>query len=124
MKSFCFAKRKLQLVAPTIIVAALAVSTQISAQTITTFDAPGAGTAPGQGTVALNISPSGTIVGFTRDANGGRHAFIRSKHGSFTVFDAPGAGAAPGQGTRAYAINAGGTITGFFFDSAAVAHSD
>ena len=43
-----------------IILVALAISTKISAQTITTFDAPGAGTGPVQGTYAFNIDPSGT----------------------------------------------------------------
>src|SRR3954471_12613278 len=119
MKSFYFAKQKLQLLAPTIIVAGLAMSAQIHAQTITTFDAPGAGTGPFQGTSAFNISPNGTVVGFLRDPNNARHAFIRSKHGELTVFDAPGAGTGRGQGTRAYSINPGATIAGFFSDSAA-----
>ena len=122
MKSFYFAKRKLQLVPAAIILVALAISNPTSAQTITTFDAPGAGTGPGQGTYALNIGPSGTIIGFSRDANNARHGFIRSKDGSFTIFDAPGAGTGPGQGTRAYSINPSGTITGFFIDSVNVAH--
>ena len=52
-----------------IILIALAISIPISAQTITTFDAPGAGTGPFQGTYALDINPSGTIIGFSRDAN-------------------------------------------------------
>ena len=93
-----------------------------SAQTITTFDAPGAGTGPFQGTYALDIDPSGTTIGFFRDANDVRHGFIRSKDGTFTIFDAPGAGTAAGQGTRAYATNSSGTITGHFTDSANVAH--
>src|SRR3954468_13324173 len=122
MKSFYFAKKKLQVLAPTIIAAALAISTQIHAQTIPTFDAPGAGTGPFQGTSAFNISPNGTVVGFLRDPNSARHAFIRSKHGEFTVFDAPGAGMGRGQGRRAYSINPGGTIAGFFSDSATVGH--
>ena len=92
MKPFYFAKRKLQLVPAAIILIALAISTNISAQTITTFDAPGAGTGPFQGTYAFNIDPSGTIIGFSRDANNVRHGFIRSQDGSFTIFDAPGAG--------------------------------
>ena len=45
-----------------------------------------------QGTYATNIDPSGTIIGFSRDANDVRHGFIRSQDGSFTIFDAPGAG--------------------------------
>ena len=104
------------------ILIALATSIQICAQTITTFDAPGAGTGPLQGTYATNINPSGTIIGFSRDANNARHGFVRSKDGSFTIFDAPGAGTGPGQGTRAYTINPSGTITGFFNDAGNVFH--
>src|SRR2546429_10018993 len=120
MKPFYLAKRKLQLVPAAIILVALAIST--SAQTITTFDAPGAGTGPRQGTYALDIDPFGTTIGFIRDANEVRHGFIRSQDGSFTIFDAPGAGTAAGQGTRAYSINPIGTITGFFTDSVNAAH--
>ena len=122
MKPFYFSKRKLQLVPAAIILIALAISTQLSAQTITTFDAPGAGTGPFQGTYAFNINPSGTIIGFSRDANNVRHGFVRSQDGSFTIFDAPGAGTAAGQGTRAYSINPSGTITGYFTDSVNTAH--
>src|SRR5690348_12873071 len=60
--------------------------------TIITFDAPGAGTAAGQGTTAFGINPSGTITGFTRDTNFARHGFVRANDGTITVFDAPGAG--------------------------------
>ena len=122
MKPFYFAKRKLQLVPAATILVALAISIPLSAQTITTFDAPGAGTGAFQGTYATNINPSGTIIGFSRDANNVRHGFVRSQDGSFTIFDAPGAGTAAGQGTRAYAINPSGTITGFFIDSVNAVH--
>jgi len=138
MKPFYFAKRKrrdgaplsvkiktrlaLQLVPAATILVALAMTIPMSAQTITTFDAPGAGTGAFQGTHAFNIDPSGTIIGYIRDANNARHGFIRSKDGSFTIFDAPGAGAAAGQGTRAYATNPSGTITGFFIDFVGAAH--
>ena len=118
MKPFYFGKRKLQFVPAAIFLIALAISTSLSAQTITTFDAPGAGTGPFQGTYAINISRSGTIIGFSRDANNARHGFVRSQDGSFTIFDAPGAGTGNCQGTRAYGINPSGTITGFFIDSA------
>jgi hypothetical protein len=92
------------------------------AQTIITFDAPGAGTAAGQGTFAYNINPAGTVAGLTRDTNWVRHAFLRNKDGSFTIFDAPGAGTCTspcggpgsGPGTRAFSINAAGTITGWW----------
>jgi hypothetical protein len=122
MKTFFFAKRRLQLVPAANILIALAISIPLSAQTITTFDAPGAGTGAFQGTYAFNIAPTGTIIGFTRDAGNVRHGFIRSQQGSYTIFDAPNAGTAAGQGTRAYSINPAGEITGFFFDSVTVAH--
>src|ERR1700746_512341 len=97
----------LQLVPAATILVALAISIPLSAQTITTFDAPGAGTGLRQGTYALCINPSGTIIGFVRGANEVRHGFVRSQDGSFTIFDAPGAGTGAGQGTRAYSINPG-----------------
>src|SRR4029450_12575846 len=104
MKPSYFATRKLQLVRAATILIALAMSIAVSAQTITTFDAPGAGTGPLQGTYATNIDPSGTIMGFSRDANDVRHGFVRSQDGSFTIFDAPGAGTGAGQGTAASPI--------------------
>jgi hypothetical protein len=122
MKQFYFAKRKLQFVPAAIILIALAISTSLFAQTITTFDATGAGTGPLQGTYATNINPLGTIIGFSRDGNDVRHGFVRSQDGSFTIFDAPGAGTGPGQGTRAYSVNPSGTIAGFFNDAVNVFH--
>src|SRR4029453_10152876 len=104
MKPFYFAKRKLQFVPAAIILIALAIATKLSGQTITTFDAPGAGTDALQGTYAVNVSPSGRIIGFSRDTNNARHGFIRSTNGSFTIFDAPNAGTGNFQGTRAYGI--------------------
>src|SRR5947207_10566159 len=112
----------LQLVPAATILVALAISTPLSAQTITTFDAPGAGTGAFQGTYATNIGPSGTIIGFSRDASDVRHGFIRFQDGTFTIFDAPGAGTAAFQGTRAYATNPSGTMTGWFNDSAGAVH--
>ena len=98
--------------------------------TITTFDAPGAGTAAGQGTFPSGISPSGAITGFTRDANSARHGFLRASDRTFTIFDDPAAGTCtvscgtigPGQGTRAYAINPSGQIVGFYSDNSARCH--
>jgi hypothetical protein len=98
--------------------------------TITKFDAPGAGTAAGLGTLALGINPVGTITGFIRDANAARHAFLRTSDGTITIFDDPGAGTCStscgtignGQGTRGYSINPMGTITGFYTDNSAHCH--
>ena len=112
----------LQLVPAMAILVALAISIPASAQTVTTFDAPGAGTGAFQGTYAFNIHPSGAIIGFTRDANNARHGFIRSQQGNFFLFDVPGAGTSAGQGTVSYAISPGGWITGYYLDGADVSH--
>src|SRR5215831_1631315 len=60
--------------------------------TITTFDGPGAGTGPGQGTIAFAINPAGTISGRYADSAGAIHAILRFANGSMISFDAPGAG--------------------------------
>ena len=122
MKTFYFRQTKLRLLPAATILVAVAMSITLSAQTITTFDAPGGGTGAFQGTYATNINPFGTIIGFSPDANNVRHGFVRSQDGTITIFDAPGAGTGPGQGTRAYSINPSGTGTGFFTDSVNVAH--
>ena len=98
--------------------------------TITTFDAPGAGTAADQGTIAFAINLSGAITGYIKDANSARHAFLRAPDGTFTIFDDPNAGTCSascgnignGQGTRAYAINPSGQIVGFYTDNTARCH--
>src|SRR5262249_449776 len=98
--------------------------------TITTFDAPGAGTAAGQGTFAHALTTSAAIVGFIRDPNAARHAFLRAADGTFTMVADPAAGTCSascgtignGQGTRAYAINPTGQIVGFFTDNSARCH--
>src|SRR5882757_6126015 len=102
MKPFYFAKRKLQLVPAAIILIALAISIPLSAQTITTFDAPGAGTgarqgtyatildpsgagtAPGQGTRAYSVNPSGAITGYFTDSANVAHGYVRSNQGVIT----------------------------------------
>src|SRR5437667_177266 len=108
----------------------LSVNASGTTTTITTFDAPGAGTAAGQGTIAFAINLSGAIAGFTRDANNARHGFLRAPDGTFTIFDDPNAGSRSascgnignGQGTRAFAINPSGQIVGFYFDANFVGH--
>ncbi len=45
--------------------------------TVTTFDVPGAGTGPIQGTVPLGITPSDVIMGFYTDTNNVNHGFLR-----------------------------------------------
>ena len=92
--------------------------------TITTFDAPGAGTGPGQGTIPLSINPQGAIAGSYTDASNVNHSFVRAKNGTITTFGAPGAGTGPGQGSFVFseAINNAGAIAGAYFDSSNVLH--
>ena len=132
MKPFYFAKRKhregapqslktksrlaLQLAPVAIILVALAISIPLSAQTITTFDAPGAGTGALQGTRALAINPSGTITGFYCDAVG-CHGFLRVPDGTITSLDPPGS-----VFSEALAINSRGVVTGAFYDASGVLH--
>ena len=123
MKPFYFAKRKLQLLPAAIILVALAISIPLSAQTITTFDAPGAGTGAFQGTYGLNINPSGTIIGFSRDANNVRHGFIRSTDGSFHHLRRAGCGHSNFPGDAGLCdITRVGPLRDIFIDSANAAH--
>src|SRR5580704_19688535 len=97
-----------------------------SAQTITTFSVPGAGTGSGQGTGGFDINPQGTIVGSYLDDNNVFHGFqCVSACGSvsdITKYDAPGAGTASNQGTISFSINPFGVVVGYYIDSNSVAH--
>ncbi|HSL22800.1 MAG TPA: hypothetical protein VK886_14815 [Vicinamibacterales bacterium] len=72
---------------------------------LTTFAVPGSVT-----TRAWDISPTGAIVGWNRDATG-FHGFLFHR-GAFTSVDVPGAAS-----TQAFGINAEGQIVGYFTDS-------
>lgn len=87
-----------------------------------TFDAPGAGTAAGQGTIVNGINVGGAIAGWYVDAVNVNHGFLRAHDGSFTSFDAAGAGTGAGQGTFAVGNNPAGAITGLFVDANGVSH--
>jgi hypothetical protein len=89
---------------------------------IITFDAPGAGTAAGQGTFGFGMTPSQTIEGDYIDGNGAFHGFLRASNGVITTFDAPGAGTGPSQGTEPFSINPAGAITGFYTDASGLSH--
>ena len=80
----------------------LGLSAALGAATITTFDAPGAGTGPNQGTFARSINDAGVIAGDYIDAGNVVHGYVRVADGTFTTFD----DAAPTS------INAGGATTG------------
>ena len=88
------------------ILIALAIYIPMSAQTITTFDAPGAVTGTSQGTYAFNIAPSGTIIGYTREPSNVRHGFLDPRMAvspssmRLERARAPGKGRGPTQSTR------------------------
>jgi len=97
-----------------------------SAQNITTFSAPGAGTGAGQGTGGFGINPQGTVVGSYLDDGNVFHGFQCVSRcaalDTFTTYDAPGAGAEANQGTITFSINLFGVIAGYYVDSGNVAH--
>ena len=64
--------------------------------TIITFDAPGAGTGPCQGTPTKH-QPGGRDRGTYTDPNDVYHGLVRSRDGAFTTFDAPGPAQAPSR---------------------------
>jgi len=89
---------------------------------IITFNAPGAGTGPGQGTIPYGIDARGTIIGPYVDAENVNHGFIRERDGTITTFDVPGAGTGAYQGTVALSINPAGAVTGMYFDANCLYH--
>jgi hypothetical protein len=116
---------KFLLLIPVTLFLVLTMMGQANAQKIITFDAPGAGTGPYQGTgcfaytdCSVLINDEGTITGYFLDANNVFHGFVRSPEGKFTSFDAPGADLTPGDynGTTPGAINDAGVITGQYYD--------
>jgi len=95
--------------------------------TLKTFEAPGAGTGPSQGTIFFQVAGlnnSGAVTASYCDANGVFHGFLRGHDGHFTTFDAPGADLTPGDsaGTFPVSLNDSGVITGFYIDSNFVFH--
>jgi hypothetical protein len=89
---------------------------------IITFDAPGAGTGAGQGTLGFGITPAGVIMGEYIDTSGAFHGFLRAPDDSITPFDVTGAGSGPGQGTVPNNINPAGVITGDYIDANGLTH--
>ena len=91
-------------------------------RTITTFDAPGAGTEAGQGTFGVGLTPNREIEGVYVDASGVLHGYVRSNRGTFTTFDVPAAGTGAGQGTIPLDNNNLNAITGESIDGGNVIH--
>jgi len=100
---------------------ALGVLASAKQATITVFDAPGAGTGPGQGTFASAINPAGAITGGTTDASNVTHGFLRSPDGTFKR-SIPRARTGAGQGTTVSGINPVGSISGLYVDASGVNH--
>ena len=86
---------------------------------LTTFDAPGAGAAPGQGTQAMMIGRGGWIVGTYIDGANVSHGFLRSPDGRFTSVDPPGSASMLSIG----GLNAQLTVTGCYEDAGGAIHS-
>ena len=85
---------------------------------ITTFDAPGAGSGIFgifAGTYPRSINSKGDVAGYYIDSR--YHGFIRDQHGNFTTVDVPGAFA-----TAIGSINSQGAIAGYYFDYNSTRH--
>jgi len=92
----------------------------------TEFDAPGADTSPGLGTIVAGvdgITPAGVIAGFYVDSSNVAHGYLRARDGGFTTFDVSGAGTGPGQGTFNENIGVTATTTGWYIDSGGALHA-
>jgi len=104
-----------------------------SPYTITTIDAPNAGTGDGpgfkQGTQAYGINASGQIVGSYTDSNFYHHGFLLSGT-TYTVIDPPGTSTTQcinthGKnfgGTSADSIDAAGDVAGHYLDTTCAQH--
>ena len=80
-----------------------------------TFNIPGAGTAPFQGTLGGDINNLGQVVGEFTDANSVFHGFLGSS--SLTFIDNPNAGTARFQGTHGYSLTDQGQVLGSYTDA-------
>jgi uncharacterized repeat protein (TIGR03803 family) len=91
--------------------------------TITTFDAPDAGTGTTQGTFPVAINSAGEITGMYFDTKNVYHGFyLAAANGEITEFDVPGAGTSAHRGTEPLSIDAVGDITGIYTDKSDVRH--
>lgn len=96
------------------IAAAAITSAQAGPNKLITFDAPGAGTASGQGTYPTSINGASLVTGYVVDSSSVSHGFIGTATGTLTTFDAPDAGTSANEGTTPMAINALGVVTGYY----------
>lgn len=89
---------------------------------IVPFDAPGAGTGSGQGTLCASINNLGVVLGEYIDSANVYHGFVRSAGGTFKILDAPGAGTRRGDGTQVAENNDAGLVSGSYIDNNLVYH--
>jgi hypothetical protein len=84
----------------------------------TTFDAPGAGAGPFQGTIgvafAQGLNEQGTASGWYIDENYTTHGCVRTAGGTISTFDGPGEGV---QYTAGYSTNWQGATVGPYLDA-------
>ncbi len=94
-----------------------------SPSTFSEFNAPGAGTASGQGTITFSINQFGVMTGFFVDASNVAHGFVTAApFETFTILNDPNAGQGSGQGTFAGNINLRGEIAGNYIDASGISH--
>jgi hypothetical protein len=95
---------------------------------LTSFEVPGAGIGPYQGTgspgSSVPVNQFGAIAGYYIDASNVVHGYLRSPWGEFTTFDVPNEGS---QGIGCYndcsvGLNDWGAITGYYLDANNVYH--
>jgi uncharacterized membrane protein len=79
----------------------------------TTLDEPQAGHKLGEGTLAVDLNDSGTIVGWYLTSKNVEHGFVL-RHGKFTTINFPGHPRAKQRDTVLNGISDNGTITGIF----------
>src|SRR5271170_7311193 len=83
---------------------------------IISFDAPGAGGEPFQGTYPYGINAVGLITGWYLDGNNQARGFLRVPDGTITSFSVPNAGTGPFLGTGPWSINPEGATAGYYAD--------
>ena len=122
---FCSAVRRKGALPLCLALCLLGVGLSGSAQqpTIITIDAPGAGTAAGQGTQANAVNPAGAVTGWYLDANYVWYGFLRTPNGRIITFSPPGAGTTGlYQGSGGWGITPAGEITGGYVDVHCLEH--
>jgi len=89
---------------------------------IITFDAPGAGTGPGQGTQGSFVNSAGTVLGYYFDSNFNYHSFLRTPNGDVITISPPGAGSGAYQGSGGWGMSQASRIAGDYVDVNCVEH--